>query len=268
MNTVREVIHVLWDSIKATWENLFSLMLMNLVTVLPIILSASLSYLMAELWEAGYQTPAAILAVVGLLPFILLPPALAGLWNAANRVADELAIHWSDYREGFRRYFWKSLALALVNVVVLAILAVNVWFYAPGNNPLGLDSGLSLAIQLFFVFLIALWLVYQMYPMAMFLEQTDQRVHLALRNAGVLFINRPGFGILLALALAVIIAISTYPLVILWFLVTLSLTAVICNKAVKHLLIPHRERAAEETAAADAEGENNDNGAVDKERPE
>jgi uncharacterized membrane protein YesL len=240
-------------------------MLMNLATVLPIILSASLSYLMAELWRAGYQTPAAILAVLGLLPLILLPPALAGLWNAANRVADELAIHWSDYWEGFRRYFWKSLALALINVVVLAILAVNVWFYAPGNNPLGLDSGLSLAIQLFFVFLIALWLVYQMYPMAMLLEQTDQRVRLALRNAGVLLISRPGFGILLALALAVIIAISN-PLVVPWFLITLSLTAVVCNVAVKHLLTPHRERAAEE--ATDAEGDDDDDGAVDEERPE
>jgi uncharacterized membrane protein YesL len=266
MNTVREVGHVLWDSMKAAWEDLFILMLMNLATVLPIILSVSLSYLMAGLWEAGYQTPAAILVVVGLLPFILLPPALAGLWNAASRVADELAIHWSDYREGFRRYFWKSLALALVNVVVLAILAVNVWFYAPGNNPLSLDSGLSLAIQLFFVFLIALWLVYQMYPMAMLLEQTDQRVHLALRNAGVLLISRPGFGILLALALAVVIAISTYPLVVLWFLITLSLIAVVCNTAVKHLLIPHRERAAEE--AADTEGDGDDNGPVDEEHPE
>ncbi|MBN1977115.1 MAG: hypothetical protein JW918_06905 [Anaerolineae bacterium] len=252
MISIKEVANVLWDSIKATWEDLFSLMLMNLVTVLPIILAVLLSFAMAWAWEAGYQTLAMILlATGGLLPLLLLPPAIAGLWNTANRLVEGLAIHWSDYWEGFRRYFWKSLALALVNVVTLAILGANVWFYAPGNNPWGLDSGLSSAIQIFFVILIALWLIYQMYPLAMLLEQTDQRLRTALRNAGVLLITRPGFAILLGLALAVVIAISTY-LIVLWFLITLPLIAVVCNKAVKHLLIPYRERAAE------AEDENRD----------
>ncbi|MFL7790993.1 MAG: hypothetical protein AB8I69_02550 [Anaerolineae bacterium] len=252
MIPVKEAIGVLWDSIKATWEDLFTLMLMNLATVSPIILSVALSYLMAELWQAGYQKMGAILAILGLLPLLLLPPAMAGLWNAANRVAEELAVHWSDYWDGFRRYFWKSLGLALVNVLMLAILGANVWFYAPGNNPWSLDPSLNQAIQIFFVILIALWLIYQMYPLAMLLEQTDQRLRIAFRNAGVLLITRPIFSILIGLALAVVIAISTYPLIAPWFLITLSLTAVVCNKAVKHLLIPHRERAAE------AEEENED----------
>jgi uncharacterized membrane protein YesL len=257
MIPIKEIISVLWDSIKATWEDLFSLMLMNFVTVLPVILAILLSFAMAEVWQAGYGTLAIILALVGLLPLLLLPPAIAGLWNAANRVAEKLAIHWSDYWEGFRRYFWKSLAMALINLFVLAILGANIWFYAPGNNPLGLDSGLSMAIQIFFVIMIALWLIYQMYPMAMLLEQTDQRLRTAFRNAGVLLITRPGFAILLGLALAVVLAISTY-LIVLWLLVTLSIIAVVCNKAVKHLLIPHRERAEEE-AEEESEDKPQDN---------
>lgn len=265
MIPIKEVASVLWDSIKATWEDLFSLMLMNLAAVSPIILAVLLSFAVAGAWEAGYQTLAIILlAIAGLLPLLLLPPAMAGLWNAANRVAEGLAIHWSDYWEGFRRYFWKSLVLTLVSILVLAILGANVWFYAPGNNPWGLDSGLSMAIQIFFVVVIGLWLIYQMYPLAMLLEQTDQRLRTAFRNAGVLLITRPGFAILLGLALAVVIAISTY-LVVPWFLITLSLTAVVCNKAVKHLLIPHRERAAE--AEEENEGEPQDE-SLDEERPE
>lgn len=241
---IKEVGSVLWNSMKATWEDLFSLMMMNLVTVLPIFLTILFSFAMAEAWQAGYGTLAIVLAIVGLLPLLLLPPAIAGLWNAANRVAEGLAIHWSDYWEGSRQYFWKSLALAFVNILILAILGANVWFYAPANNPWKLDSGLSMAIQIFFAIMIGLWLVYQMYPLAMLLEQTDKRLRTAYRNAGILLITRPGFAILLGLALAVVIAISTY-FVVIWFLITLSLIAIVCNKAAKHLLIPHREKAAE-----------------------
>jgi hypothetical protein len=81
--------------------------------------------------------------------------------------------------------------------------------------------------------------------MAMLIEQTDKRLRVALRNTAVLFLRRPGFSGLIALALAIIILISTLlqlPLV----LVTWSLIAVICNKAVKHLLVPERERALEQ----------------------
>jgi hypothetical protein len=246
MKTISEVLRITWQSIKALWEDLLILMLMNLVTVAPVVLTVFFLYEMAESLLADHLVLAGIFAVLAVIPLIPLPPAMAGLWNVANRVADELAVHWSDYFEGFRRYFWKSLGLALINILVLAILLSNVWFYAPGNNPFNLDPGISLAIQLLFLLLTALWLAYQTYPMALLLEQEDQRLRIALRNAGVLFLTRPGFGILLALVLAIVIAISTYPLVVPWFILTLSFIAVVCNKAVKHLLIPHREQAAQE----------------------
>lgn len=246
MQTVSKVLRITWQSIKALWGDLLILVLMNFVTIAPVILMLFFFYELGVSLEAGNLVLAGIFAVLTVISLIPLPPAMAGLWSAANRVADELVIHWSDYFEGFRRYFWKSLMLALVNIIVLAILGVNIWFYAPGNNPWDIDPGLSAAIQTFFMVLTALWLIYQMYPMALLLEQTDQRLRTALRNAGVLLITRPGFGILLALVLAVAIAISTYPLVVPWFMLTLSFIAIVCNKAVKHLLIPHREQAAQE----------------------
>jgi hypothetical protein len=212
------------------------------------------AYEMAVSLQANHLVVAGIFAVLTLLPLILLPPGMAGLWNVANRITDGLAIHWSDYFEGARRYFWKSLGLALINILVLAILLSNVWFYVPSNNPFNLGTTASLVIQFIFLLLTASWLVYQMYPLAMLLEQTDKSIRVALRNAGILFIIRPGFSFLLALILALAIGISTYPLVIPWFVVTLSLIAVVCSKATKHLLIPHREKAKQE-AAAEAEAE-------------
>jgi hypothetical protein len=255
MQTISEVLRVTWQSMKAFWGDLLILMLMNFVTTAPVILMLFFLYEMAVSLEAGNMVLASVFAVLTLISLIPLPPAMAGLWSAANRVANELAIHWSDYFEGFRRYFWKSLGLALVNILVLAILLSNVWFYAPGNNPFNLNPNIELAIRLLFLLLTALWLAYQMYPMALLLEQTDRRLRTALRNAGVLFITRPGFGVLLALILAIAIAISTYPLVVPWFMLTLSFIAIVCNKAVKHLLIPHREQAAQEVESETSQEE-------------
>jgi uncharacterized membrane protein YesL len=246
MQTISEVLRITWQSIKALWEDLLLLALMNLTTIAPVIIALFFVYEIAVSLAAGNLTSAGIFAALATISLIPLPPAVAGLWSAANRVADELAIHWSDYFEGFRRYFWKSLGLALLNILVMIILLVNVWFYAPNNNPLNLDPGISRIIQMFFLLLTALWLVYQMYPMALILEQEDQRLRIALRNAGVLLLNRPGFSILLALVLGIAVAISTYPLIVPWFLLTLSFIAVVCNKAVKHLLTPYRERAERE----------------------
>jgi hypothetical protein len=248
MGTTKEILDVLWQSMKDLWGELLILVLMNLVTMAPVILIVFLFYEMAVSWASGQQALVITFAVLHAVPLILFPPTLAGLWNVANRVADGLAIHWSDYFEGFRLYFWKSLGLALINVLVLAILLSNIWFYTPGNNPLNLAANVNSAIQIAFILLTIMWLVYQMYPLAMLLEQKDQRLRTTLRNTGVLFITRPGFNILLALMLAIVIAVSTY-LLVPWFVVTLAFIAIVCNKAVKHLLIPHRERAAEQAAS-------------------
>lgn len=248
MKTISEVLGTTWQSMKALWEDMLILVLMNLVTIAPVILMLFFVYETAASLQAGNPALTGVFAALALISLIPLPPAMAGLWSVANRASDKLAIHWSDYFEGFRRFFWKSLGLALTNLLVLAILLSNVWFYTPSNNPFNLGPSVSLVIRMLFLILTALWLAYQMYPMALLLEQEDQRLRVAFRNAGVLFITRAGFTILLALVLAIVIAISTY-LIAPLFLLTLSFVAVVCNQAVKHLLIPHRERAAQEGEA-------------------
>jgi hypothetical protein len=251
---IGQVFRVLWQAIKDFWDELFRLMLMNIVTTLPIIVALGILSGLASLWGAGYVTLAQVLTVTLLVPVAVFPPAVAGLWSVANRAADQLAIHWSDYYEGFRRYFWKAWVFALINIVVAAVVGVNIWFYAPGNSFIELNATVGATIQMFLFIAAILWLIYQMYPLAMLLEQTDVRVRTALRNAAVLFLTKPGFTILLALLLAIVVGASTY-FVIPWFLFSLALVAVVCNKAVKHLLEPYREQAAKEAAeAADEEG--------------
>ena len=215
---MRHAFRIFWESLKDTWEELFILLLMNLVTVLAI------------------------------LPVVTFPPALAGLWNAASRAAKGKSVSWSDYGEGFRSYFWKSWGLALVNIFVGLLLYSNFRFYNPETIPFDVNPLVILWVRDLFLVIGLLWIVAQMYPLALLIEQEDQRLRVAFRNMAVLAITSPGFTIVLALLLLVFIVVST-AIPMLWFLVSVSLIAVVCNKAVVHLLEPFREKLREEQQA-------------------
>ena len=219
---MKDVFRVFWEAIKDWWDELFLLLLMNIVTTLL------------------------------LIPIVTFPPALAGLWNAGNRVAQGKVASWADYFEGFRRYFFKAWGLALLNILVMVIVVTNVRFYAPDVAPFEINSTLSAWIGGFFIAAGFLWLVLQLYPMAALLEQEDQRLRVALRNSVVFFITNPGFTIVLALLLLLIAIVSTL-LTIPWVLITLAFFAVVCNKAVLHVLKPHRERMRMERMQAEKE---------------
>ena len=211
---MKNVFSVFWKAIQDWWYDLFLLMFMNIVTMLLFI------------------------------PIITFPPALAGLWNVGNLLAHGKAATWADYFEGFRRYFWKAWRLALLNILIIVIVYTNIRFYTPGIAPFEISDNLSTWIRGLFVAVALLWLLLQMYLMALLLEQEDQRWRMALRNAAVLFIANPGFTIVLALLLLIVAALSTL-FTLPWFLFTLALFAVVCNKAVLHLLEPYRARAEE-----------------------
>lgn len=233
------VLRVFWSSVKDVWEELFMLALMNLVTALL------------------------------LVPIVTFPPALAGLWSVSNIAARGKSIAWSDYFDAFKRYFGKSWALAGINIGVIATLGLNIWFYQAGNPPLNLSDTASLMIRAFWTSLLVIWVFLQMYPMALLVEQEDQRIRLALRNALVLLAAHPGFSLLLGVLLLVVIAISVV-IPALLALISLALVAVTCNKAVRHLLVPYRDRLREEeetasTEAGEAEGEGSDTEAPENE---
>jgi uncharacterized membrane protein YesL len=216
------VLRVFWSAVKDVWEELFILALMNLVTVLL------------------------------LVPVVTFPPALAGLWSVSNIAAQGKSIAWSDYFGAFKRYFGKAWALAGINIGVIATLGLNIWFYQAGRPPLNLGDTVSLMIRAFWTSLLVIWVFLQMYPMALLIEQEDQRIRLALRNSLILLAGHPGFSLLFGVLLLVLIAASTV-IPALLALISLAIVAVACNKAVRHLLVPYRDQLREEEEAALAE---------------
>ena len=208
---MKNVFRVFWEALQDFWDELFLLLLMNILTALL------------------------------LFPVVTFPPALAGLWNAGNLAAKGISISWRDYFEGFRRYFFKAWGLALLNILVIATAIFNIRFYTPGIAPFDISDTASTWIGGAFTAVALLWTMLQLYPMAVLLEQEDQRLRVALRNSAILFIGNPGFSIVLLVLLLLIAAISTF-FAAPWALITLAIFSVVCNKAVLHLLEPHRER--------------------------
>lgn len=210
---MKDAFRVFWGALRDFWDGLFHLMLMNVVTVL--------------------------LAI----PVVTFPPALAGLWCVGNQVAQGRIVDWSDYFGAFRRYFWKAWGLALLNALAAAVTFANLRFYTPGIAPFDIGPTLSFGLRAFWVNLALLWLLLQIYSFALLLEQEDQRLRVALRNAAVLFATNPGFTIVLAVLLLILAAVASLVFPPVWFLILLALFAVVCNEAVRYLLEPYREQA-------------------------
>jgi uncharacterized membrane protein YesL len=219
---MRSIFPVLWEALKHFWEDFFVLTVMNILTVLLV------------------------------LPVVTFPPALAGLWYIGSQAANGRAVQWSDYFWGFRRYFLKAWGLALINILVAAIVLTNIWFYGPDVVPFNISETLTVWIRSIFVGLGFVWWCYQLYPMAMLLEQEDQRIRLALRNSAILLIANPGATFVLGVLSLLVIALSLRfpPLMV---LLALSLLAVVCNQVVIHLLKPFREKAKAEATQEDQE---------------
>jgi hypothetical protein len=217
---MKDAFLVLWSALKDSWDALFLLMFLNVITLLLTI------------------------------PILTAAPAFAALWYAGNRVARGRTVSIPEYFAAFRFYFWKAWVLTVINILGFAIAFVNLWFFVTSDALFETGTALSLAIAAFWLAMGFLWLVFQMYPLALLMEQEDQRLRTALRNAAVLLIANPGFSVLLALlllSLAVFIGLVLLPL---WFIILWAFFAVACNKAVLHLLKPHR-RKAERTLAED-----------------
>jgi uncharacterized membrane protein YesL len=158
------------------------------------------------------------------LPLVTAFPAAAGLYYATNQLAHQKSAGWETFIDGFRRYFWIGWRWGLLNLGALALLGVNIAFYA------GLDAAWAPLLQGVFVSLSILWLLLQLYTFPLLLEQETPRLRTALYNSLVILARSPLPSLGLAALLIAICLLSTL-LFFLWFVLTVSLSAYLCNRA-------------------------------------
>jgi hypothetical protein len=140
------------------------------------------------------------------------------------------------------RWQKRAWGLALLNVLLAITLFTNIRFYTSDGGLLGGDSTLGAWLRGFWIALAFLWLLLQMYPLALLLDQEDEQSReMAWRKAAAIFRSNPGLTLALTLLVLVVAVISMlFPS--LWLVLPVVLFAVACVNMAGHLLQSHRQR--------------------------
>ncbi|PJF47095.1 MAG: DUF624 domain-containing protein [Chloroflexi bacterium] len=192
---------------KDIWGEMFTLVLMNVFTLLCLIV---------------------------ILPG---PPAMMALYAVCNRIANDYAVTWEHYFAAFREHFRKAWLYALVAFVVTALLIFNFWWYgAMFDRAVWAQwvQGAWLAAMFF-------WVAINFYIGAFYVEQQDRRWRVALRNSALVAGASPLFTLtLLAIAGACMaVSLAMTPLFV---LLGLSTWAMLGSEAVVDRVNRYRRR--------------------------
>lgn len=152
------------------------------------------------------------------LPLITAFPAMAGLYYATNRLAHGKSAGWGEFFEGFRNYFWVSWRWGLMNIFVIVVLVVNIWFYGQVKASWAdFVRGTSLGLMV-------IWGSMQFYIFPFLIEQKDRRLKVAVRNTLVMSLRSPlrAFGLAIGVMALTLIAARYFAPALAIFLVSLS----------------------------------------------
>jgi hypothetical protein len=139
------------------------------------------------------------------------------------------------------RWRRKAWVLALLNLLLAITLFTNIRLYQPVASP-GDGSLLGSWLRAFWVALTFVWLLLQLYPVALLLEQEDERLRaVAWRNAIALFASNPRLTLILT-TIVLIIAVVGAVFPELWLSITGALLVAVCVSVAGYLFHLYRER--------------------------
>ena len=218
---IREAMNVFWQTLKDTWEELYSLAIVNLV------------------WLFSWSLPIGIAAAVGvpavvipatLLSLILFPMTTSGMYFVTNRVARGKTFHFSDFVDGIKLYWWRSLLWLLANAAFVGLSILNLRFYPATFTGVWVIfvGGLWLAI-------LAFWLAMQMYFWPLLIEQEETKMLRAWRNSAYLILANPFFAFFAA-SFSLVLLVLSAGLTLPFIFVGMGLLGLLGNNAALVLL--------------------------------
>jgi hypothetical protein len=165
------------------------------------------------------------------------------LENEIHRTLVEIQATLPEKPVNPARWQRKAWVLALLNMLVAVTLFTNIYLYIPGSAPFYIDPALAAWLRAFWIAVAFMWLLLQMYPLAMLLEQEDRQWQ------GIVWRNATGYlnahpGLILGLTLAVLgVALVNSVFPALWFVVGLVLLIIVGAVAAQRLVELYREQA-------------------------
>jgi uncharacterized membrane protein YesL len=169
--------------------------------------------------------------------------ATAAMYVVAQQIAQGELVSARDAWQALRRLFWPALGWGALNLLIAAAVCVNFAVY--GNLP-GLGWA---ALRLAWGAIALLWFALNLFYWPFWLAQHDRRLAITYRNALLLYLKAPGFGLTLMVVCAALILVSvaiTLPLAVA-LMAWLALIGVLAVEAALR-----RPQAGEGAALADA----------------
>jgi len=174
-------VRLLWPIIKDTaiyfWEELFYLVIFNLLTVI------SLAPGVYILWTSPQMEPApppVVYVPISILLCSALPYTLFSLFWTVYEISEGKAIKFHTFFGGGKQLLKHAYIWWGINLVVLIILVVNISFYS------GLQTGWSVYASMFFIGLLVAWLLTQAFALTMYPRLIEPGFKMATKNAMVI----------------------------------------------------------------------------------
>jgi hypothetical protein len=153
-------------------------------------------------------------------------PATMALFYVANRKARGEVTDVGDFLYAMRRYFVPGWRWGLVNGFVVFFLVGDI--FLTGRI---MQGPTAQWIQGLYLALLVMWLFLQLYALPLLFEQREWSQQQAWRNAAVMLGRNIGFSLILAVALVILLALSTLFVVVIATAGAL-LVALVANHAV------------------------------------
>jgi uncharacterized membrane protein YesL len=181
---------------------------------------------LSDWWDAWFtMILVSLVWVLSWVTIVLGPPVTLGMYYVANQLAHGTNPGLGGLIEGTRRHFLKGLLWGLLNLGAVVVLSANVFFYGQ------IQATWAILLQGVFIGLSFGWVIVQFYTLPFLMEQEQQQLRLALRNALLTMLASPIFSLVMIIFAAVLSALS-FLLVLPLILGSPALVAVVGNRAV------------------------------------
>ena len=172
---------------------------------------------------------------VAAVTVVAMPLVSAGMAWVAAEIGEGKVVNWRTFVEGVRRYWKQAYVWGLINLVVGALVGLNLIFYL-GQQ----ESWFALPLMLFVA--VGLWWIgTQFYFFPFLVHQDPPSIKMAYRNSLVLMLSQPAVSLALFFVVMILAAVSyllLFPLFVLFF----ALLSVLSNRAVIETIKSRQER--------------------------
>jgi len=132
------------------------------------------------------------------------PPATLALVHCPNRLAHDDVADLGDFWNAFKRYWGHAWRWGSINLAVTFFLVMDV--ILTGQLSRGMWSPY---LQGLYLVLLAGWLILQFFSLPFLFEQRTMSLRQTRRKGMVLMLSKPGFALLMVLALGLVLIVGT-----------------------------------------------------------